>query len=972
MNIKRKIASLIIASVIILGTAPSVPAQSSIKTVGNSEYLCVDLSEYANCIGFDETGTRKEGIEYIVPDFFGVGRSSSTDQVNIIYNKIAADRKKDTEGFIYDVSDRPFYIRTDLGEKNTVLLGAGDYLNNRTVTIEIPNGRYHEISFVADSTYTVDAGAFVFEIVYDDGTKTIDTNWEIYGKDKSSSALLEKNGVDSYIPFEYKAATPEEPDAPKNTGLFFRMKDANPDIPEGASYSLPVYTLTADKTKNAVSVKITQNSQWYGLNIFALTAKRVSKKEEITEQIASLPNASEINFGNYTNYKELVEEINNAVNNGIEVDDSDKSKITEIYNKIQELENNPIEEINYLIDNLSGENEISEENVDENAEKIRAIEEKLTEESDIDIERLQKYQQVKERVTTVTNIRDLKKLIDFLPEAEKITLENYFEYTQTIEAIQKLLDSGTETDSQRINKFEEVKKAVYEAQYTYNPYVTMDFSESYNAVIFGTTQITTDDPMCVTPYYLGARQSDASVERYPTMILNKNAFNNLKKKDGIIYSAEKQMPLYVDTEGGVILGSNAKNRILEKNIPVKQGNYKNISIAAASTYQIEPSQFKFVINYTDGTSTIDPDWLIPQQQTNFSAFSEYECVSDYIFAEYDADNKEETSPILRRNGKNYMPQEYGTAFPIVTLEAEAEKTVKSITLTQTDEWRSIAVLAITAELPSQTELKEIIEKNISELDENNIPNEYDKIYTLSNMIEKYSGTVGSQPIDNIEKFERISKKFFGSIVEIESVTNRTDFNNTIVQIDFKNNIDTSDLMSLIKVTSNDETVNDYIVNVISENSIEIILENDLNYNKTYSVIISSKLSSAVDSEFTMKNEYVYKFTPEIPLSVEELSLTDGMGNNIESIVNENRVYAKIKVKNNTLVPKTQYALSLCLFDEDNKLIKIYLEQHEIAVNSTDEKTFSFDIPSDNKKYKLICFVMDGFSSMNKISETIIK
>ena len=99
---KGKIISIISAISIMMGMFPATYAENN-KTVeiGDSGYILVDLKEKANCIGFADNGYTPE-TAYTVPDYLGVGRTGNTDGIDIIYNKIAMDNKKDENGFIYD------------------------------------------------------------------------------------------------------------------------------------------------------------------------------------------------------------------------------------------------------------------------------------------------------------------------------------------------------------------------------------------------------------------------------------------------------------------------------------------------------------------------------------------------------------------------------------------------------------------------------------------------------------------------------------------------------------------------------------------------------------------------------------------------------------------------------------------------------------------------------------------------------
>ena len=361
----KRIMIPVLISSFLLGSFPIAFADNSIKIQDNGEYLCFDISEKANCIGFVTTGVKQDGVLYEVPNFIGVGRTSASDGVQDIHNKTAFDKKKDDDGYIYSDNGLPFYVNTVENNKNTILLGKGQYLNNTEFSIDLSDEKLYSISFLSDVTYNVDANSFSITVEYSDGTTVTDNGWVIYPRNNDKQALLNYNGVDSAISFDYNAADAE------NTALIYRLTASNPQQPLSVSYSLPVYTLKLDSSKKAKKVTVKQLGEYYGMEIFAMTAKRYTYADEILELIDALPQSDEIQYGNYENYKDSVEKIKQAIADGVKLDDERKAKALQIIAKIEEFESNPILFINYTIDNLPQAENITIENYSEYLQSIQ-------------------------------------------------------------------------------------------------------------------------------------------------------------------------------------------------------------------------------------------------------------------------------------------------------------------------------------------------------------------------------------------------------------------------------------------------------------------------------------------------------------------------------------------------------------------------------------------------------------------------
>ncbi len=969
----KKTAAVLSLAAMISGMLPNVLADDALKTVGNSEYICVDLKEYANCTAFGLTGAKQEGTEYVVPDFMGVGRKDNTDGVNNIYNKRSFDEKKDAEGFIYDESGRPFAIATGLEEKNTVLISPSTYVANRTAAIYPAGKKCYDVSFVFDTTYNLGKNEFECVVEYKDGTKTTDADWVIYPSNKANISAMD--GVSSVIPFVYRAETEEDADLAYKTGCLFKMKNPNPAEPDKQNYSLPVYTMQTDPDKTISAVKITSKDAYIGLNLFAVTMHCVTKKEELEKDIDTLPESGNITYENYEAYKETVYRIYDEIRDGVDIDAERKNKLSAIYEKIYDFENNPASGINYLIDKMPEAEDINEENFGTYLAGVKQADEKISKTGVVlDETRKVKFEKIKEKVYKLAKNEELRNKTEQLPKAEDINENNYADYTALLEEIEELIESGGELTKEAAQKYSAVKKAVEYYSKAYKPYAAMDISGACNALVYADYGITLKDEKCRTPYYLGARQSDATVQYYPTAILNRKAFENLKRADGLIYSDKKKIPLMLDTKQGIILGSNGEGKIHKTTVDLTPGCYESVSFVIAGTYEIEPEQFMMKVNYADGTSTVDPDWKLAEQKSSPKSFENYPAVDDFAGVVYDAKNIAETAPELVRSGNDYNYISNSKYYPVFTLETDSEKIVTSVEFSQTDEWRAIAILGITAKFPPQDKLKALIEENIEKTDESALSKEGARIGAVANMLEAYAGKNGSDIIENIDRFRTLQEKYNNSVVQVTKVGDSTDFEKTTVLVEFKNAVLTENLDKSVTLTENGKQTKDYTLNVLSDKSFEITVKNDLDYDKKYLLTLSSALPAKADRGFTLSRDYTYEFSPKAPAVLEELRLTTGIGGKIES-PNEAKgaqINVSAVLKNNTVSPDMTYAMTLCLFGENNELLKIFLYQSTLGNGDVLTETAVFDIPGGEGNYSIKCYVYDSFAMMNKIVQTETK
>jgi|GEM_PF-4304198 len=287
MKMKRVI-SAIAAFAGIVGILPAAYASDLATNINDAEYLCFDLTSYANCVGFAnsyeiEDGVIKDGVEFKVPNYIGVGQTETP--LDFIYNKAAMDKKKETDGFVYDTEGTPYLISTELQSPNFPILGSAAYINNRTFTLDAGGKKLYELTFLADASFDLYAANFTLSVEYTDGTVKTDDDWVVKGIQANVSVITAHEGVESYVPFEVTPATEVNPDAAKETAL--KYKTNNPAEPWGVNQYIPAYKLELDPEKSVKNITFTNTAGSIVLAVFGVTAKCVTRLEEKLDSYAA-------------------------------------------------------------------------------------------------------------------------------------------------------------------------------------------------------------------------------------------------------------------------------------------------------------------------------------------------------------------------------------------------------------------------------------------------------------------------------------------------------------------------------------------------------------------------------------------------------------------------------------------------------------------------------------------------------------
>ena len=131
-------------------------------------------------------------------------------------------------------------------------------------------------------------------------------------------------------------------------------------------------------------------------------------------------------------------------------------------------------------------------------------------------------------------------------------------------------------------------------------YMTVDFSQSYNAKIFanGTEAVADfDDPL---NYISAYKQVDGQWVPVTDRALNKSGFEAVKKEDGFIYSTNN-IPFDVDTLGGVAFGGR-EDPLKSHNVTLNSIYAQKLHILMPATKGVDSSKkYTITVNYKDGT-----------------------------------------------------------------------------------------------------------------------------------------------------------------------------------------------------------------------------------------------------------------------------------------------------------------------------------------------------------------------------------
>lgn len=353
---KKKLMSIGL-SVALLMSSATVGIQAEQESVQADNYEFVDLSNYANCIGFVQTGVlttddgsgkrytqissddgsgnvtyESTGIEYDVPQYMGVSESEWGLVNNQQYNAAAWDGARNENGYICAANGIPFDVKTSLSDNNFLLLSGKGAIDKSNETITIPTGTYKEIYFLMDSINEPKSSQFKLKINYSDGSSFDSGITQLAKKSESLAGNLEISTTLGVVPPKWDSGVID-----KSTGMCYRM-DREHENPLSVNYLLPVYKIDVDMTKEIQSVYIEQVGADKAAMLLAVTGVRAEQSDIVSMYIDQLPDANEVNENNYFDYAGRIAYISKALSDGIEIDAGDLEKYEAVKSIVNKFE----------------------------------------------------------------------------------------------------------------------------------------------------------------------------------------------------------------------------------------------------------------------------------------------------------------------------------------------------------------------------------------------------------------------------------------------------------------------------------------------------------------------------------------------------------------------------------------------------------------------------------------------------------
>ena len=309
--------------------------------------------------------------------------------------------------------------------------------------------------------------------------------------------------------------------------------------------------------------------------------------------------------------------------------------------------------------------------------------------------------------------------------------------------------------------------------------------------------------------YIGiAKKRVGTVDYYN--VVNLDQYNaeavEAKKVDGYLYD-ENNIPFDIKTsltEKNIIQLSADGNgsRVMQNTvtIPIEKGNYSEFYFLMDSVNDVSADNFKLTVNYTDGTTDVDPDWGIKGHSASETAFNSTAGVSSKILIECayneDGTTKKDFSWIYRTDIEGSKNVEYplnmSYYMPVYKVEVDPSKTVESITATNSTSWGTAIILSATGVRANDTNIANVLVEKLVEADSITVDNYFDyadELATIFSYIEKGAELTA----ENQSKFDAVKSviESFASryeIFDISGVANMKAFGTTGVVTDYEDYI----------------------------------------------------------------------------------------------------------------------------------------------------------------------------------------
>ncbi len=513
-------------------------------------------------------------------------------------------------------------------------------------------------------------------------------------------------------------------------------------------------------------------------------------------------------------------------------------------------------------------------------------------------------------------------------ELSEVNKDNYLEYKTLIEDIEKLDSTGALLTQEELLKIEEIKEII--AELNFDDFITLDFSQYFNAKIFAVAGQPVTDWTAENYMSSYLKVGDIYVPT-PTRGLNKTAFENAKDADGLIYSNAK-IPFDINTNGGVSFGGRTD--------PLKDEEIFFDGLYADKLHFVFPSNDKnndktmknnIIVNYADGSSTM------------FN-FNNYHGITSAPITENDYIGMTYLS-INNAKGATYDQMRYIDVFEVDT---EFEKPIVSVKFTTNDKYHGEAVVGITAELAGKSATKTAIESKIKKILQSNLSTVEPDINAVKMLID-HSEAYFETPIEGIGEFDALYAKYITSAAKVESAENKTDLENTVAEITFKNEMNKDELIKAISVTLNGTETKDYTA-TYENKTLTISFKNDLDYDKAFVLTIPSGITS--EEGLALRNAYTYAFNAEEPIGYSTYT-TEGSS-------------VSLKLENYTIDASQPYLVTVAHIGTDGSFEKSYLIKGTLAKESSVTKNYTFDALAEGEK--IVTYTLDSLASQKSISK----
>lgn len=539
-----------------------------------------------------------------------------------------------------------------------------------------------------------------------------------------------------------------------------------------------------------------------------------------------------------------------------------------------------------------------------------------------------------------------------LPEnPEDITKENYTIYNEIIEKIETFSEYFNNADSEKIENYLRCKERIEEILKEYSPYIPVNFAKSYNAKIYSEENKAIPDFNDVLQY-IARYQQNAEKEWVPgtDRAMNINAFESAKASDGYIYSSGG-VPFEVDYNGGLAYGGR-KKPIENETMYIDGINAEKLHFFIAAAKDTDSSRTnKIIVYYTDGTKTA----------TNYEH-------KGYVTGDSGiTDNYIAMSRAYLKDA-NGTPDTAVRSTDIVTVNTDFSKTIQSIEFNTSDAYGGWAVLGLTAQMPEQDALAQRIIQIAAALKSEQAEGKSYEINSLDTMVKHYEKYRMSNDNISFAEAEKIIEEYKNNAVIIENIENITSYKKYIVDVTFKNEIDTGDIKNYIYIERNGTEESQFDI-LIKDNKLSIMLKNDFSYTKIKLVI--KKGIKGLNPDYQLEEDYTYIYTPYKLVSLYDVNMAaDGI--NITSMKEAKgknlRLTATLKSEN--AQANQTYFIAAALVSERNKFIKNYVKVGVLEKKGdTTDVDFEFAIP-DGDTNKIQIFVLDGLTNMILLEKPI--